>query len=179
MTENEYQRLVEKERQDRFIAEKCLADAFETGKNLNCIPTDITCSVDLYCSVENKSNNVIYFNTEIKERNKNYWQLKNYPTAELKVEKYQKMKEATPEGTKLLYMVLLNKKDCLIFDLDNIDFTKVNTDYWRVKETEYSGESKYKWYLTYFIPYSMAVKKVPCSEYYQKYKDLKEKNHEA
>lgn len=153
------------EKKDRFIASKCLTELLSKGKDLQIKPTEITDSVDLNCSVVNKNNKKIPFNVEIKERYKSDYQLKLYPNAELKADKLKRMKSVTPKGTKLFYMVLLNNKECLLFDLDKLDWSKVTTKYWHIKRTQVNPNSDYIDVLTHFIPYDLALKRIDITEY--------------
>ena len=171
------------EKQDRYVAAKCLKELLKKGKNLQIKPTAITDYVDLNCSVVNLKDNKINFNVEIKERNKTEWQLKNYPQAELKVAKYNRMREATPQGTRLFYMVLLNNEKCLLFDMDNLDWTKVDTIVWNIKATQMEENSPIVPTPTYLIPYDMAIATTDCSEYVAEYRstitcDINQYNYE-
>lgn len=164
------ERIEEQERQDRYVAARCLRKLLYKGKDLKINPTEITDYVDLNCSVINLKDKLIQFNVEIKERNKNEWQLKNYPHAELKVSKYNRMRQATPEGTRLLYMVLLNNKTMLLFDMDNLDWSKVEKRDWMIKITQMDDNSPYVATPTYFIPYDLAIARLDCSDYVEEYK---------
>ena len=156
--------------QDRYVASECLKVIFQKGENLVIVPTDIRASVDLNCSVVNLKKDTIPFNVEIKERNKNEWQMKNYPYAELKVDKYRRMREATPEGTRLLYMVLLNNKTCYLFHMDKLDWTKVGQMDWTIKRTQMDPKSDYITVPTLLIPFEQACYTMDCSEYVNEYK---------
>lgn len=163
------ERIEAQERQDRYVASECLKVMLRKGKDLTIKPTPILESVDLNCSVINLKDKLIQFNVEIKERNKNEWQLEHYPHAELKVDKYNRMREATPEGTRLLYMVLLNNQTCLVFDLDNLDWSKVEKRDWVIKRTQMNPNSDYVSTPTYFIPYDLAVVSMDCSAYFNEW----------
>ena len=64
----------------------------------------------------------------------------------------------------LVYMVLLNSKEALLFYLDNIDFKKIKKINWRIKQTQMSETSKYVDTPTYLIPYEKAFKKTDITE---------------
>ncbi len=162
-------RIEAQELQDRYVATKCLKKILTKGRNLKIKATPTPCSVDLKCSVVNEKDRTVKFNVEVKERNKSEWQIKNYPEAELKVEKYERMREATPEGTKLLYMVLLNNQKCLIFDMDKLDWSKVEQKDWVIKKTQMDDDSPVVSTPTYFIPYNQAVVTTDCTEYITEY----------
>lgn len=153
------------EKKDRFIAVKCLTKLLSGGTDLQITQTEITDYVDLNCSIVNKKGKTIPFNVEIKERYKDDKQLAKYPNAELKDNKLKRMKSVTPKGTKLLYMVLLNNKECLLFDLDKINWDKVDTHYWHIKKTQMNPNSGYEDVLTHFIPYEMALSRIDITEY--------------
>ena len=161
-----YQKKIElQEKKDRFIATKCLQQILSGGTELEINPTDILDYVDLNCSIKNRKGKTVPFNVEIKERYKDEKQLEKYPNAELKVSKLKRMKSVTNKGTKLLYMVLLNDKECLLFDLDKLDWTKVDTHIWRIKKTQLDPNSGYIDELTHFIPYALAIKRIDISKY--------------
>lgn len=162
-------RIEAQEEKDRFVASKCLEEIFKKGRDLQITPTEITSHVDLKCSIINQKNKKIPFNVEIKERYKNQEQLEKYPNAELKVSKYKGMKQETPKGTLLLYMVLLNNKTCLVFDLDNLDWSKVEMRKWRTKRTQMSDNSDYIEVPTFFIPYELASVSIDCSQYFNEW----------
>ena len=154
------------EEKDRYVATKCLERLLYKGSDLQITPTEIEDYVDLNCSIINTKGNYVPFNVEIKERYKNEEQLAKYPNAELKVAKLERMKQATPTGTKLLYMVLLNEKECLLFDLDKIDWDLIPKRNWRIKQTQFNPNSPYISTPTYFIPYSAATATLDCSQYF-------------
>lgn len=163
------ERIEAQEAQDRYVASECLKEMLKKGRDLKITPTPITESVDLNCSVINLNDKLVQFNVEIKERNKSEEQLKKYPHAELKVDKYKRMKETTKEGTKLLYMVLLNNQTCLVFDLDNLDWSKVELRNWYIKRTQMNPNSGYVKTPTFFIPYELAVVNMDCSSYFKEW----------
>lgn len=163
MENNLNQQIELQEIKDRYVANKCLNKVF-TNKNLLIYPTDISCSVDLKCFVNNRP-----FNVEIKERYKNGKQLEKYPNAELKVDKLRRMRLETPQGTPLIYMVLLNEEKCLMFNLDKLDWTTVEKRDWWIKRTQLDPNSDYVCTPTYFIPYSAATVTMDCKEFYTQY----------
>ena len=74
------------------------------------------------------------------------------------------MKRYAGENANLVYMVLLNDKEALLFYLNSIDFNKIDKVIWRIKKTEYDTYSDYEEVPTYLIPYEMAFKKVDITE---------------
>lgn len=167
MFNSEIQKRIDaQESKDRYVAERCLKDNILKccGNNLSISATPTTCYVDLKCNV-----GITYFNVEIKERFKKGIFLKENPVAELKVSKLKRMRSATPEDTRLFYMVLLNQRTCYLFDLDNLDWENVECRLWHIKKTQLDDDSEYVDELTYFIPYSMAVRKCDCSKYFSEY----------
>lgn len=157
------------ESKDRFVASECLKWLCREGTNLQIAATEIQESVDLRCSIINNHNIRVPFNVEIKERYKSAEKLNSSPYAELKVDKYNRMRAATPEGTVLLYMVLLNQKTCLLYNLDKLDWSKVQTRNWRIKRTQMNPNSDYITVPTFFIPYSEATVCMDCSIFFQQY----------
>lgn len=153
----------QQEEKDRFVANKVLNKVF-TNKNLLIYPTERTCPVDLKCFVNNRP-----FNVEIKERLKDEKTLQLYPTAELKVAKYKRMREETPKGTALIYMVLLNEEKALMFNLDKIDWNQVQMKDWWIKRKQVDANSDWVKTPTYFIPYSASTLTMDCKEFYTEY----------
>lgn len=162
-------KIQEQEMKDRFVATQCLKKILYKGSNLQINPTQITDFVDLNCKVTNTYGKEIPFNVEIKERFKSEQNLLKYPNAELKVDKYNRMRFATPQGTKLFYMVLLNNEKCFLYDLDKLDWNKVQMKNWRIKKTQMNPNSEFITVPTFFIPYSEATCTIDCSEYFQQY----------
>lgn len=165
------------EAKDRYVASECLKWLIPNGRDLEINPTKITDYVDLNCSVVIPNGFKVPFNVEIKERFKNEEQLKKYPHAELKVDKLERMKSVTPEDTSLLYMVLLNNKTCFIFNMDKLDWSKVETRKWRIKRTQLNPNSDYITVPTHFIPYELAVATMDCSNFFQQYESELLKNN--
>lgn len=159
----------EQENKDRYVASECLKWIMRKGTDLEINPTEITDYVDLNCSIINTKGKKVPFNVEIKERFKDKEQLKKYPNAELKEAKLKRMKSETPEGTSLLYMVLLNREKCLVFNLSKLDFNKIEKKNWRIKRTQLNPNSDYVTVPTYFIPYSMADATMDCSNFFNQY----------
>lgn len=156
-------RIAEQEKKDRYVAKKVLEEILNPEK-LEINNTEIWDNVDLRCKYRNTN-----FNVEIKARNKSEINVIKFPEAELKEEKLKLMKEATNEGTQLIYMVLLNERICLIYNLDKIDFNNVEKKIWRIKKIQYAEDSEYAEYVTYFIPYKCASMIIDCSNYYKEY----------
>lgn len=163
------QKIELQEAKDRFVASECLKFLFRNQKNLIINPTDITDWVDLNCIVDTNNKGEVPFNVEIKERFKSPEQLAKYPNAELKVDKYERMKAVTPKGTVLFYMVLLNNEKCLIFNMDKINWDNVVKKNWWIKRTQMNPNSDYVCTPTYFIPYSEATVTMDCSNYFNNY----------
>ena len=158
------------EDRDRFVTMKCLnATIGQKNSNLIINPTEITDWVDLKCSCINQHNKLVKFNVEVKERNKNEEQLAKYPNAELKVPKLQRIYKATPKDTWLYYVVLLNKKTFMLFDLKRIDWSTIPSKYWTIRKCQMNPDSGYEKVLTYFIPYDKAALTMDCSKYYEEY----------
>ena len=170
MLTTDYAKKIElQEEKDRYVASECLKWLLRKGTNLNITPTEITDYVDLNCSVINQKGNNVPFNVEIKERFKNEQQLQKNPNAELKVDKLERMRSVTKKGTKLLYMVLLNNKTCYLFNLDKLDWSKVEKRNWRIKRTQFNPNSDYITVPTYFIPYELADVTMDCSNFFNDY----------
>lgn len=161
---NTNERIKQQEKKDRYVAEKCLKKILSAGTNLQMSGTELTCSVDIKGEVTNKNNKRVAFSCEIKERNKSPEQLQKWPNAELKVEKLNRMKK-DKRGI-LLYMVLLNEKECLLFNLSKINWATIPLRIWNIKKTQFNPNSPVVPTPTYFIPYDLAIKRIDCTEFY-------------
>lgn len=155
------------EDRDRYIATRCLEEAFK-GYEVNFTGTDLTCPVDLVGTVSD-GNVAGKFNVEVKERNKSPEYLKKYPTAELRVDKAKRMASVTPPGTVCLYIVLLNDETGYIYNLSCMDWSKVSVFDWRIKKTQVDSTSGYEVYPTYAIPMDLAVRKIDIRDYIQEW----------
>lgn len=163
------QKIEAQEAKDRYVAGECLKYIFRNQQNLSITPTDILDNVDLECSCTLKNGEKVDFVVEIKERYKDKAQLEKYPNAELKVDKYERMRKRTPQGTILFYMVLLNNESCLIFNMDKLNWNKVQRKVWYIKKTQMDINSPVVPTPTYFIPYSEASITMDCSNYFNNY----------
>lgn len=162
--------IAEQEKKDRYIASRCLRYFFNSGKNrVQIKPAGITSHIDLRCKLIDPDKIETPFYVEIKERYKDDINLETYPYAELKVEKLNNMAKITPEDTFLYYMVLLNEQKCMMFNLYDLDWSKVKTTVWHIKKTQYWDQSYYVDTPVYMIPYSMAEAECDCSQYYSDY----------
>ena len=165
---------------DRWIATQILKnDVFEHGENVRITATNFVEHIDLKGSVVNKKGKRIKFNVEIKERFKNPINYVKYPNAELKQWKLNYLIQNTPSDTKLLYMVMVNKTECYIYQLDKIDFTKLDTFVWYIRSCQMDNTSNYVPNITYKLPFSMATKKVDCAKYYKEWEDYLKKSNQS
>lgn len=157
------------EEKGRSIAANCIREAlYPYPVNLSC--AELTSSVDLQGYVY-KDNCSFDFNVEVKERRKNQDILKRFPDCELRVDKYKRMLSETPEGTELLYVVLLNESKCYIFNLTRLDWSKVSIKDWEIKRIQVASNSDYKSYQIYQIPTDLAWATIDCSKYYNQYRN--------
>ena len=148
----------------RKVGEMCLKE-FLNGYKYTLEFTDLTSSVDLRGTVECLERDYP-FCAEIKQRMKSEKTLKNFPDCELRVDKALRMlKEA--KGTDLLYIVLLNEKECYIFNLKLIDWCSIEKCDWRIKKVQVNQKSDYDYFQIYRIPTSLAIAKIDCSEYFK------------
>ena len=158
-------RIAEQEKKDRFVASRCLEQILSAHTDLQLTATSVTDFVDLYGEVTSaKTGKRKKFTVEIKERFKNKENLERYPTAELKVDKLERMKKKQKGA--LLYMVLLNEKDCLLFDLSKQDWDKTKIVIWNIKKTQLDPNSEKVPTPVYLIPYESAIVKIDCSKYF-------------
>ena len=93
----------------------------------------------------------------------------------MKIDKLNRMRKATPQGTKLFYMVLLNAKEMLLFDIDKIDFSKVKIFNWWTKKCQEDENSELIETPIYQIPYEWAIKKLNIEQYFEDYAVFKQR----
>ena len=169
------------ERRDRKITERALRDYLEAKgdiEDVRFIETEITDSIDLKCKYLKKNGGEKELKTlhiEIKERFKNRENMKKYPNAELKQDKYWRMRDYSlaqnEEGDVVLfYIVLLNRQKMLVFDLDHrscLDMKDVF--YWRIKRTQVDFFSEMVTVPTYLIPYEEAILEIDIEKYFIDY----------
>ena len=97
-----------------------------------------------------KDGDVVKFNVEIKSRNQS---LDDYDTLPLTVQKYCNLKDDTQDWERLIYISLVNDEEYFIFDLDKLDWNKVDCHNWFINDIEFSsGTPNKKKIPTYFIP---------------------------
>lgn len=162
------------EEKDRYIAIRCMEQTtdLQEKQRLRAVPTDVKSHIDLICVIQDwYANPIKWYDIEIKERNKSYENVQKYPYAELKVDKYNNMLKDKGPNSDLLYIVLLNQKLALIFNLSTLDWTQVQRTTWNIKEIQYEDGSEKKDTEVYLIPYTLAEKLVPCEEYYTEYEN--------
>ena len=160
------------EEKDRYVAIRCMEDTvdLQPRQALRTLPTDIKSHIDLICVIQDwYANPVKWYDIEIKERNKTKENVVKYPYAELKVSKYNNMLKDKGPNSDLLYIVLLNQKLALIFNLTSLDWTKVQRTTWNIKEIQYEEESDTRDTEVYLIPYTMAERMINCDTYYSEY----------
>lgn len=58
----------------------------------------------------------------------------------------------------LFYAVILNDTEFYIYDMLNIDYSKVNIADWTIRETEFDPDSKLKTYKIFQLPWNLALK---------------------
>ena len=155
------------EYKDRFVAARIMKECC-TGENLKMWPRAMNDPIDLSgeCMFMGSK---FQFNLEIKGRNKSEELQRLYPHATLRVDKYNRMRERTEYGVNLLYMLLQNEKDCYLFNLDALNWRKVDTFNWYIKKTQMDANSGKAEYPTYAIPYDQAFLTMDCTKYYQEY----------
>lgn len=149
----------------RTVAANCIRKVL-SGYEVSLSNTSIYSAVDLEGTVISGGRNY-NFNVEVKERSKTKDQLQRYPDCELRVDKYVRMMKETPEGTELLYCVLLNKSTCYIFNLKRIDWDKVNMVDWKVNKLQVNQNSETKSYRIFQIPTELAWVTLDCTEFYK------------
>lgn len=116
-----------------------------TATNMNCLLHEIKLLVEVKC------------------RNKNDRQLKDYPWCELLVSKQKRMKAYSRKnkGSELLYCVLNPEKNKFwIYDINAINFRKINKGVFENnKITEFNPHSEREDQVVYQIPFELAILK--------------------
>lgn len=162
------------EAKDRYVALRCMEDTvdLQEKQSLRSIQPGVKSHIDLICVIQDwYANPVKWYDIEIKERNKTRENVVKYPYAELKVSKYNNMLKDKGPNSDLLYIVLLNQKLALIFNLTSLDWTKVQRTTWNIKEIQYEEESDTRDTEVYLIPYTMAERMINCDTYYEEYEE--------
>lgn len=164
------ERIQKQEEKDFYIASRVIKEGIGSSGDIELEKAPQGYSVDIFgvTSYKNFFNTPsVKFNIEIKERWKGEKCLKQYPHAELKKDKLERMRIVTPRDTRLYYITLLNGKIAYVYDMDNLDWSRVNMVEWEMKKTEYSNDETKIKYWTYQIPYTMATYTIDCSKYYE------------
>lgn len=160
-------RIRKQEEMDFYVASRILKESINPSLNIETYPTPDTYYVDLW-GISRLPDGDVRFNVEIKERYKDKKHIEKYPTVELRVDKYNRMRSVTDSDTRLYYMVLLNTKTCYLFDLDNPDvWNNVEVRDWEMKRTQFSDDSDTIKVPTFFIPYQNSTYTVDCSSYFR------------
>ena len=147
----------------------------ETGRDIKITPTPVECSVDLKVNLLDKElQHRQRVNIEVKVRKKNERQIKQYPHGELKVDKYNRMKEATDDGTGLFYCVLLdntdtNKQTLYLWDMDKLNWENVGRYEWETKYCQSDPDSETYVTPIYQIPFSQAVCTADITDIFKQY----------
>lgn len=119
----------------------------------------LNCPVDLLFTVQDTETGIIRnILIEVKTRNKDERQLKLYPWAEIKIEKVKSMYcvKAQYQNPSLFYAVILNNKDFYLYDMDSIDYSKINIVDWNIKKTQFNPESGRATYKIFQLPFNLA-----------------------
>lgn len=165
-------KIIEQEHLDRYIAARVMNSLCKGDQTIKCYPTRIKDPVDLQCLlIDPDRRKTKQINVEIKERIKSDEILDKYPFAELKEEKWKKMQAYTPTYAGLYYMVLLNRKTALVFDMDNLDWDKITLTNWTIKDTQFDPDSEYLDTPVLMIPYNQACYIVDIEQFYEDYKN--------
>lgn len=160
------ERIDKQEEKYRYITIRFLKDLF-SGYTITAISgTPTQEGVDVrFSAITN--NGIVTYDVEVKERNKTEQQIKQYPTSELKLSKYNSMCSAHTNN-RLIYIQYVNEV-AYIYDMDKLDWDKVRTYNWKIKKTQYDDDSEYIIVPTYFIPYNQTLKKINVEKYYSDY----------
>ena len=165
-------KITKQEHLDRYVAARALETLCKYDQEIKCYPTKISDPVDLQCLlIDPDAMTKKQINVEIKERIKSEENLEKYPWAELKVEKWNGMRAFTPSYAELLYVVLLNRKKAIIFDMFRLDWSKVTQTIWHIKDTQFDDQSEYFDTPILCIPYELADYEVDIEQFYKDYEN--------
>lgn len=161
-------KIAEQEHKDTFIVAQTFGDIFNYDVTVTQTPQYTSYDLDVEI---NKSKLAV----EVKEYNLTEENEKKYgKNVMLKVDKLMRMQQASV-GKKLLYTVILNKKDLVIFDCSKVDWASLKIVPIKQKKTQFDPNSEYVYLPTYIIPCKYAVKTVPCEINYWVYEEFEEK----
>lgn len=166
-------KIANQEHKDTYIVATTLGDLFP-NENITVTQTPQYTNYDLNVEFEGKKKQMAM---EVKEYNLSEENEKKYGrNVLLKVEKLDKMVKKAKEGNKrLFYTVILNKKEMLIFDCDNIDWETITVRNIKQKITQFDPNSGYVWKPTYIIPIKLAKITKDCSLNYWFYEEFENK----
>ena len=146
------ERIEKQEEQDFRIANAILKQLFTQFQPLTeKMPSKSTYDMRM-SAFTNQSMHV--YAIELKSRTQD---LSKYKTLPITVRKLCNMQKARREGDKLIYMVLLNNEEYLIFDLDNIKLPLNSIAFWNIKKVEMDDDSIKEPTPTIFIPIDRAI----------------------
>ena len=161
-------RIAKQEHKDTYVVAQTFADLF--NKDITVTQTPQFTSYDLEVEVASSKMAV-----EVKEYNLTAENEKKYgKNVMLKVDKLMRMQQAS-QGKKLLYTVILNKKELVIFDCSQIDWSTLKIVNVKQKKVQYNPNSPIVSLPTYIIPCKYAVKTQPCDINYWIYEEFEDK----
>lgn len=164
-------KIANQEHKDTYIVANTLNDMFN-NYNITVTQTPQYTSYDLDIKFDGCSKGMAM---EVKEYNLSEENEKKYgKNVMLKVDKLMRMQKAS-EGKKLMYAVILNKKELVMFDCSKIDWSTLKVVKIKQKKTQFDENSPYVWLPTYIIPCKYAVKTTDCSFNYWVYEEFEEK----
>lgn len=156
------ERIKAQERKYRIITTQLIEDCFNEERfNLKIQATPINCFVDLRFTAYTENQEYTY-DVEVKEYNNT-----NFDSCILKEEKLKRM-IAERHNQKLMYLVFRDGI-AYMFNIDSIDFSKIEKKVIKNKVVQFDPNSPYKDELLYFIPLNMAVLKKNAKKYYETY----------
>lgn len=161
MIKNKTELITEQELYDRDICTRMITKLLNRNYSIVEVKNlEVQSPVDLWIVVKNNETSEIQnVLVEVKTRNKDARQLREYPWAELKCEKVRDILNVQKQipNSSIFYAVILNHSEFYLYDLLNIDYSHVNIVDWRVKKTEFDSYSPYKVYKTFQLPWNLAV----------------------
>ena len=113
-------------------------------------------------------------NIEVKTRYQTPEETDNYPSAILKVEKYNAMQQAIQgkDNAALYYAVILNDTTLYIYDVTDINRTPHTNATLPLKKIQYAKDSERVPTPCYLLPYNTAIRTVDITDYIRQYNTI-------
>lgn len=174
MTNKKIYNVNEQEKKDAYITTRLLMSLFSGNcQTMTFTRTCVTACYDLGFDFSTTGDTNFKYAFEIKERKKSPENIAKWGEySELTCGKYERVMSSTNDFDKTFYTQLVNDQYALIYDLTNLDWSKVKVKPWRIFKDQYKRGNEKQTYLTLFIPYSCAIGKYDISQYAEEAKEV-------